>query len=150
MSNATRRRLESRALQKKNDGSQRSRTKPPRQAEGSSASEMMSTDQRRENRVAEAELIQEAHLQVTGKRVIDGALDVTPLPKRSREPNDEAAVLVPDDEKDADAEPVNMACPRKVVPFVNCFIEGAQMELPELEQLPMKSVREQAERAFRL
>ncbi|CAL9002710.1 unnamed protein product [Prunus brigantina] len=40
--------------------------------------------------------------------------------------------------------------PRKVVPFVNAFIDGAQMELPELEQLPMKSVRERAGRAFRV
>ncbi|CAL8088952.1 unnamed protein product [Prunus armeniaca] len=100
--------------------------------------------------VAEAELIREAHLQVTGKRVIEGALDVTPLPKRPRGLNEEAAVLVPDDDEDTEADLVNIACPRKVVSFVNCFIEGAQMELPELEQLPMKSLREQAGQAFRL
>ncbi|CAL9000619.1 unnamed protein product, partial [Prunus brigantina] len=101
-------------------------------------------------RHAEAELVREAHLQVTGKRVIEGALNVTPLPKRPRGPIEEATVLVPDDDEDTEAEPVNIACPRNVVPFVNCFIEGAQMELPELEQLSMKSLREQAGRAFRL
>ncbi|CAL8991909.1 unnamed protein product [Prunus brigantina] len=77
---------------------------------------------------------------MTGKRVIEGALDVTPLPKRPRGPNEDVAVLVPDDEEDAEAGPVNIACPRTVVPFVNCVIEGAQMELPEIEQL--QSLRE--------
>ncbi|CAL8161874.1 unnamed protein product [Prunus armeniaca] len=64
-------------------------------------------------------------------------------------PNEDATVLVPDEEEDADAEPVNVAWPQKVVPFVNCFIDGAQMELPKLEQLPMKTVRELAGQAFR-
>lgn len=100
--------------------------------------------------MAEAEAIREAHLQATGKRVIEGAFDVTPLLKRPRGPNKDAVVLVPDDEEDADTEPVNVACPRKVVPFVNCFIDKAQIELPELEHLSMKTVREQATRAFRL
>ncbi|CAL9011528.1 unnamed protein product [Prunus brigantina] len=111
MTDATRRRLQSRAPQKKN-GSSRPKTKTPRQAEGASAQEGMPADRRREKRVAEAELIREAHLQVTGKRVIEGALDVTPLPKRPRGPNEEAAVLV-SDEEDVEAEPVNIVCPRK-------------------------------------
>ncbi|CAL8135705.1 unnamed protein product [Prunus armeniaca] len=69
---------------------------------------------------------------------------MNPLPKRPRGMNEDAAVLVPDEEEDANAEQVNVACPQKVVPFVNCFIDDPQMELPELEQLPMKTVHEQA------
>ncbi|CAL9000868.1 unnamed protein product [Prunus brigantina] len=149
MSEATRRRLEARADQKKVRSSQ-PKAKTPRTAEGGSVQASTPADRRREKRVAEAELVREAHLQVTGKRVIEGPLDVTPLPKRPRGPNKDVAVLVPDDDEDTEADLVNIACPRKVVPFVNCFIEGAQMELPELEQLPMKSLREQAGRAFRL
>ncbi|CAB4268847.1 unnamed protein product [Prunus armeniaca] len=131
MSDATRR-LESRPPQKKKTGSSRPKTKLPRQAKGTSAQEGTPVDRRRERRVAEAELIREAHLQATEKRVIEGALDVTPLPKRPKGPNEEAAVLV-SDEEDAKAEPVNIACPRKVVPFMNCFIDDAHMELSELE-----------------
>ncbi|CAL2278561.1 unnamed protein product [Prunus armeniaca] len=104
----------------KKDGSQRPRTKPPRQAEGASAPEVTVADRRWEK-------------WVTGKRVIKGTLDVTPIPKRQRGPNEDAAVLVPDDEDEADAETVNVVCPRKVVPFMNCFIDGGQMELPELK-----------------
>ncbi|CAL8102300.1 unnamed protein product [Prunus armeniaca] len=128
MSEETRRRLESRAPQKKKTGSLKPKTKQPRQAEGASAQEGTPGDRRQERRVAEAELIREAHLQVTEKRVIEGALDVTLLPKRPRGPNEEAAFLV-SDEEDAEAEPVNIACPQKVVPFVNCFIDGANMEM---------------------
>ncbi|CAL9019421.1 unnamed protein product [Prunus brigantina] len=149
MNEATRRRLEARAAQKKARPS-KPKAKTPRPTEGGSAQASTPAERRREKRVAEAELVREAHLQVTGKRVIEGALDVTPLPKRPRGPNEDVAVLVPDDDEDTEAGPVNIACPRKVVPFVNCVIEGAQMELPELEQLPMKSLREQAGRALRL
>ncbi|CAL2257609.1 unnamed protein product [Prunus armeniaca] len=130
-------------------GSSRPKTKPPRQDEGTSAQEGTPVDRQLERRVAEAELIREAHLQATENRVIEGALDVTPLSKKPRGSNEEAAVLV-SDEEDTEVEPVNIACPRKVVPFVNCFIDSAQMELSELEQLPKKSVREQAGHAFRL
>ncbi|CAL2257390.1 unnamed protein product [Prunus armeniaca] len=139
MTEATRRRLESWAPQKKKDDTSRQKTKLPRQTEGASAPEVTPADRQREKWMAEAEPIREAYLQVTGKRVIEGALDVTPLPKRPRGPNEEVIVLVPDDEEDADAEPVNVACPRKVVPFVNCYIDGAQMELSELEQLSTKT-----------
>ncbi|CAL2234244.1 unnamed protein product [Prunus armeniaca] len=113
MSEETRRRLESRAPQKKKTGSLKPKTKQPRQAEGASAQEGTPGDRQQERRVAEAELIREAHLQVTEKRVIEGALDVTLLPKRPRGPNEEAAFLV-SDEEDAEAEPVNIACPQKV------------------------------------
>ncbi|CAL8991544.1 unnamed protein product [Prunus brigantina] len=143
MNEATRRRLEARSAQKKARPS-KPKAKAPRPTDGGSAQASTPAERRREKRVAEAELVREAHLQVTGKRVIEGPLDVTPLPKRPRGPNEDVAVLVPDDEEEAEAGPVNIACPRKVVPFVNAFIDGAQMELPELEQLPMKSVREQA------
>ncbi|CAL9017963.1 unnamed protein product, partial [Prunus brigantina] len=135
MNEATRRRLEARSAQKKARPS-KPKAKAPRPTDGGSAQASTPAERRREKRVAEAELVREAHLQVTGKR-------------RPRGPNEDVAVLVPDDEEEAEAGPVNIACPRKVVPFVNAFIDGAQMELPELEQLPMKSVREQAGRAFR-
>ncbi|CAL9004491.1 unnamed protein product, partial [Prunus brigantina] len=91
MNEATRRRLEARAAQKKARPS-KPKAKTPRPTEGGSAQASTPAERRREKRVAEAELIREAHLQVTGKR----------------------------------------------------------MELPELEQLPMKSLREQAGRALRL
>ncbi|CAL9015108.1 unnamed protein product, partial [Prunus brigantina] len=149
MNEATRRRLEARAAQKKPRRPSQPKGKTPRPTESGSAQVSTPAARRREKRVAEAELVREAHRQITGKRVIEGTLDVTPLPKRPRGPNEDVAVLVPDDEEEAEAGPVNIACPRKVVPFVNAFIDGAQMELPELEQLPMKSVREQAGRAFR-
>ncbi|CAL9007051.1 unnamed protein product [Prunus brigantina] len=150
MNEATRRRLEARAAQKKPRRPSQPKGKTPRPTESGSAQVSTPAERRREKRVAEAELVREAHRQITGKRVIEGTLDVTPLPKRPRGPNEDVAVLVPDDEEEAEAGPVNIACPRKVVPFVNAFIDGAQMELPELEQLPMKSVREQAGRAFRV
>ncbi|CAL2257640.1 unnamed protein product [Prunus armeniaca] len=106
----------------------RPKTKPPRQAKGASAQEGTPGDRRRERRVAEADLIREAHLQVTGKRVIEGALDVTPLPKRPRGPNEEAAILV-SDEEDAEAEPVNITCPRKVAGRAFHLQATANMEM---------------------
>lgn len=87
---------------------------------------------------------------MTRKRQIEGALDVTPLSKRLKGLNEDVAILIPGDEAEGEVEPVNVACPRKVVPFVNCIIDDAQMELPKLEQLPVKTVREQADLAFRL
>lgn len=107
-------------------------------------------DRRREKRAAEAEVVREAHLQMTGKRQIEGPIDVTPLPKRPRGPNEGTSVLIPDDEVEGEEGPVNIACPRKAVPFINCMIDGAQMELAELEQLSTKTLREQTGRAFRL
>ncbi|CAL8090346.1 unnamed protein product [Prunus armeniaca] len=103
--------------------------KPPRQAEGASTAEMTATDRRQEKRVAKAEAVLEAPLQVTEKRQIEGALDVTHLPKRQ---NEGATILIPDDEEKEDVGPMNVACPQKVVSFVNCFIDSAQMELSEL------------------
>ncbi|KAH0996539.1 hypothetical protein GBA52_020403 [Prunus armeniaca] len=68
MPEATRRPLESRAPQKKKEGPPRQRTKAPCQAEGPSAEEVMVAGRRREKRVAEAEEVREAYLQVSGKR----------------------------------------------------------------------------------
>ncbi|CAL2246184.1 unnamed protein product [Prunus armeniaca] len=127
MFDATRRRLKSRAPQHKKKGD------PPR-----------------EKRDAEAEAVHEVHLQMMGKRQIEGALEVTPLLNRPRGPKEDAAILIPSDEVEGDAKLVNMALPRKVVTFMNCIIDGAQMELYELEQLPVKTMRVQAGQAFRL
>ncbi|CAL2238722.1 unnamed protein product [Prunus armeniaca] len=69
------------------------------------------------------------------------------LPLSHRE---KAAILILDDEAEGDAEPVNVVCPRKVMPFVNYMIDRAGMKLSELEQLPTKTMREQAGRSFRL
>ncbi|CAL9024587.1 unnamed protein product [Prunus brigantina] len=80
-----------------------------------------------------------------GKRQIDGALDETSLPKRTRGPNERAAILIPGDEAEGDVGLLNVACPRKVVLFMNFVIDGTQMELLELEQLPVKSYRERFE-----
>ena len=98
------------------------------------AEEVTTTDRRREKTVAEADIVREAYLQVTGKRQIEGALDVTLLLKRPRGPNEDVAILIPGDEAEGEAEPVNVACPQKVVPFVNCIIDCAHMELSELER----------------
>lgn len=87
--------------------------------------EVTVADRRREKREAEAEVIREANLQAIRKRHIEGALYVTPLPKRSRRPNEDAAVLIPDNEAEDNVEPVNVACPWKVMPFVNTIIVGA-------------------------
>ncbi|CAL8992337.1 unnamed protein product [Prunus brigantina] len=100
MNEATRRRLEARAAQKKQKRPSQPKARTPRPTEGGSAQASTPAERRREKRVAKAELVREAHLQVTGKRVIVGALDVTPLPKRPRGPNEDVAVLVPDDEED--------------------------------------------------
>lgn len=152
MSEATKRRLESRGApkQKKGKSPRPKKTAAAGASRAASADEMTVADRRREKRVAEAEAIREVHLQVTGKRQIEGPLDVTPLPKRPRGPNEGTSVLIPDDEGEGEEGPVNVACPRKAVPFINCMIDGAQMELSEIEQLSMKTLREQAGRAFRL
>ncbi|CAL9020896.1 unnamed protein product, partial [Prunus brigantina] len=134
MNEATRRRLEARAAQKKPRRPSQPKGKTPRPTESGSAQVSTPAERRREKRVAEAELVREAHRQITGKRVIEGTLDVTPLPKRPRGPNEDVAVLVPDDEEEAEAGPVNIACPRKVVPFVNAFIDAKIAEAGKMLQ----------------
>ncbi|BBG95199.1 hypothetical protein Prudu_003679, partial [Prunus dulcis] len=59
------------------------------------------------------------------------------------------AVFAAEDE-DGPTEAVTIACPSKTVQFVNHMILGSQMELPEVDELPKKLLREQAGRAFRL
>ncbi|CAB4283646.1 unnamed protein product [Prunus armeniaca] len=93
MTDATMRRLESWAPQpKKKDGSSKPRIKPPHQAKRASADEVSAIDHCREKRATKAETVREANLQVMRKRHIEGALDVTPFPKRPRGPNEDAAM----------------------------------------------------------
>ncbi|KAL6292538.1 hypothetical protein ACE6H2_000680 [Prunus campanulata] len=145
MSEATRRRLEGQGTPKQKKG----QSPRPKKKAVASADDQTVADRRREKKAAEAEIVREAHLQMIGKRMIEGALDATPLPKRPRGPNEGTSVQIPDDEEGEEG-PVNIACPRKAVPFVNCVIDGAQMELSEIEQLSTKTLREQTGRAFRL
>ncbi|BBH09626.1 hypothetical protein Prudu_022176 [Prunus dulcis] len=63
--------------------------------------------------------------------------------------NTRRAVFAAEDE-DGPTEAVTIACPSKTVQFVNHMILGSQMELPEVDELPKKLLREQAGRAFRL
>ena len=136
--------------QKKGESPRPKKKKAAQASGGASADETTVADRRREKKAAEAEAVREIHLQVTDKRMIEGALDATPLPKRPRGPNEGTSVLIPDDEGEGEEGPVNIACPRKAVAFINCMIDGAQMELSELEQLSTKTLREQTGRAFRL
>ncbi|KAL6277239.1 hypothetical protein ACE6H2_020840 [Prunus campanulata] len=152
MSEATRRRLEGQATpkQKKGESPRQKKKKAAGASGGASADEQTVADRRREKKAAEAEAIREVHLQVTGKRMIEGALDAMAMPKKPRLPNEGTSVLIPNDEGEGKEGPVNIACPQKAVPFINCMIDGAQMELSEIEQLSMKTLREQTDRAFRL
>lgn len=61
-----------------------------------------------------------------GKRQIEGALDVTPLPKRPMGPNEVAVILIPGDEAKESAELVNIPCPSRVVPFINSVVDESR------------------------
>ncbi|VVA36569.1 PREDICTED: eukaryotic translation initiation factor 5B partial, partial [Prunus dulcis] len=74
-------------------------------------------------------LITEAEKTKRDKRQIERALDVMPLPKRSRGPNEEVAILIPGDEAEEGAEPMNIACLLRVVPFMNNINDEAHMKL---------------------
>ncbi|CAL9018063.1 unnamed protein product [Prunus brigantina] len=76
-------------------------------------------------------------------------LEADPAPKRGRQADAARAILAAEDD-DAPADPVTLACPPKTVQFVNHMILGSQMELSDIEELPKKSLREEAGRAFRL
>ncbi|XP_034218249.1 uncharacterized protein LOC117629761 [Prunus dulcis] len=76
-------------------------------------------------------------------------LEASPVSKRSRPSEAPRAVFAAEDE-DGPTEAVTIACPSKTVQFVNHMILGSQMELPEVDELPKKLLREQAGRAFRL
>lgn len=82
----------------------------------------------------------ERHAQVTEKRVIEGLMDVTLLPKKPRHLNEEVAILVLDDGEEEGS--VNVTYPSRVVNVVNSFIEGASIDC--------RNCREQASRALRI
>ncbi|BBH04439.1 hypothetical protein Prudu_015583, partial [Prunus dulcis] len=79
----------------------------------------------------------------------DAAASRAAVSKRSRPSEAPRAVFAAEDE-DGPTEAVTIACPSKTVQFVNHMILGSQMELPEVDELPKKLLREQAGRAFRL
>ena len=87
--------------------------------------------------------------KAAGKRPITVDLEASPASKRSRPSETTRAVFAAEDE-DGPTEAVTIACPSKTVQFVNHMILGSQMELPEVDELPKKLLREQAGRAFRL
>ncbi|BBG99119.1 hypothetical protein Prudu_008709, partial [Prunus dulcis] len=88
-------------------------------------------------------------LKSAGKRPVMVDLEASPVSKRSRPSETPRAVFAAEDE-DGPTEAVTIACPSKTVQFVNHMILGSQMELPEVDELPKKLLREQAGRAFRL
>ncbi|BBH01667.1 hypothetical protein Prudu_012002, partial [Prunus dulcis] len=87
--------------------------------------------------------------KAAGKRPVTVDLEASPVSKRSRPSEASRAVFAAEDE-DGPTEAVTIACPSKTVQFVNHMILGSQMELPEVDELPKKLLREQAGRAFRL
>ncbi|BBH07565.1 hypothetical protein Prudu_019540 [Prunus dulcis] len=87
--------------------------------------------------------------KAAGKRPVMVDLEASPASKRSRPSEASRAVFAAEDE-DGPTEAVTIACPSKTVQFVNHMILGSQMELPEVDELPKKLLREQAGRAFRL
>ncbi|XP_034199565.1 uncharacterized protein LOC117614769 [Prunus dulcis] len=87
--------------------------------------------------------------RAAGKRPVTADLEASPASKRGRPSEASRAVLAVEDE-DGPTEAVTIACPSKTVQFVNHMILGSQMELPEIDELPKKLLREQAGRAFRL
>ncbi len=87
--------------------------------------------------------------KAAGKRPETVDLEAEPVSKRPRQSEVPRAVLAVEDE-DGPSEAVTIACPAKTVQFVNHMILGSQMELPEIDELPKKFLREEAGRAFRL
>ncbi|XP_034205709.1 uncharacterized protein LOC117619784 [Prunus dulcis] len=87
--------------------------------------------------------------RAAGKRPVTVDLEASPASKRSRPSEASRAVFAAEDE-DGPTEAVTIACPSKTVQFVNHMILGSQMELPKVDELPKKLLREQAGRAFRL
>ncbi|BBH08792.1 hypothetical protein Prudu_021086, partial [Prunus dulcis] len=93
--------------------------------------------------------MQSCRFKGAGKRPVMVDLEASPASKRSRPSEASRAVFAAEDE-DGPTEAVTIACPSKTVQFVNHMILGSQMELPEVDELPKKLLREQAGRAFRL
>lgn len=50
-------------------------------------------------------------------------------------------ILIPGKKDEEGSKPMNVAYPSRVVSTVNDFIDGAYIELFELEQLPKKTLR---------
>ncbi|XP_034229566.1 uncharacterized protein LOC117638567 [Prunus dulcis] len=99
-----------------------------------------------EPRQADAEA---AASRAAGKWPVAVDLEASPASKRSRPSEASRDALAVEDE-DGPTEAVTIACPLKTVQFVNHMILGSQMELPEIDVLPKKLLREQAGRAFRV
>ncbi|CAL9030992.1 unnamed protein product, partial [Prunus brigantina] len=68
--------------------------------------------------------------------------------KRTRVPEQDRAIFVIEDDDEDEADSVNIACPPKAVQFANHMIVGSQMEPSEVTELPKKTLREKAGRAF--
>ncbi|BBN68886.1 hypothetical protein Prudu_623S000200, partial [Prunus dulcis] len=83
--------------------------------------------------------------RAAGKRPVTVDLEASPASKRSRPSEASRAVFAAEDD-DGPTEAVTIACPSKTVQFVNHMILGSQMELPEVDELPKKILREQAGR----
>ncbi|CAL2276699.1 unnamed protein product [Prunus armeniaca] len=87
--------------------------------------------------------------KAAGKRPLTVDQEADPAPKRGRQAELARAIFVSEDDE-VPAEAVTLACPSKIVQFVNYMILGSQMELSEIEDLLKKLLREEAGRAFRL
>ncbi|BBG93369.1 hypothetical protein Prudu_001357, partial [Prunus dulcis] len=87
--------------------------------------------------------------RAAGKRPVTVDLEASPASKRSR-PSDASRAVFAAEDDDGPTEAVTIACPSETVQFVDHMILGSQMELPEVDELPKKLLREQAGRAFRL
>ncbi|CAL8174196.1 unnamed protein product [Prunus armeniaca] len=87
--------------------------------------------------------------KAAGKRPLTVDQEADPAPKRGRQAELAQAIFVSEDDE-VPAEAVTLACPSKIVQFVNYMILGSQMELSEIEDLLKKPLREEAGRAFRL
>lgn len=73
---------------------------------------------------------------------------MTPLSKKLRGLDETAEILIPVDEVEEGAKPMNVGCLSRVVSFKNNVIDKAKMGLSELEQLLKRALREQTGCAF--
>lgn len=62
---------------------------------------------------------------MTGKRLIEGAFDVMPISKQLQGSNKEVTILIPKDEAEECAKPVNTIYSPRVVGIVNNFMDEA-------------------------
>ncbi|CAL2239559.1 unnamed protein product [Prunus armeniaca] len=87
--------------------------------------------------------------KVAGKRPITVDFEVEPVPKCGRQTKVPRAILV-DEDDDTPTDPVTITCPSKTIQCANHMILGSQMELFEIDELPMRLLKEEAGRTFRL